>query len=344
VSSTATTTSPPLVSVVLPVRDGASTLPACVGSIQAQTLSRFEIVAVDDGSTDETSHLLERFAREDPRFRVLRPGRVGLVRALNLGLEAARGELIARMDADDLMHPERLEAQSTHLLEHPALALVACRVDLFPDESIQAGYREYVRWQNECVEPDEIAARIFLEAPFAHPSVMVRRTVLAEVGGYREGQFPEDYDLWLRMHAAGHRMAKLPRTLLSWRESPSRTSRIDPRYARPAFDALRAEYLARDARLHGDRRVVVWGAGRRTRQRARLLMQRGVHPVAWIDIDPRKIGQVYDGLPVLAPGRLAGTPKPFVLVYVTNHGARELIAESLRGLGYSAGSDYLFVG
>jgi glycosyltransferase involved in cell wall biosynthesis len=334
----------PEVSIVLPFRDAAETLPECLESLRRQTLAGFELLAVDDGSEDGSAALVEAAAREDGRVRLLRPGRVGLVGALNAGVAAARADLLARMDADDLCHPERLEAQRDELRASPDLALVGTQVELFPEELVKAGYREYVRWQNSCLSPEQIAAEIYIESPFAHPSVMLRRAVFERLGGYAEGPFPEDYELWLRMHAAGMRMAKLPRVLLSWRERPGRASRVDPRYAREAFDRLRARFLAQDPRLRGGRPLVCWGAGRRTRLRARHLLDQGVRPAAWIDIDPNKVGHVVWGLPVYPREWLDRRPRPFVLVYLTAHGAREDAVSHLEAWGYKAGEDYLAVG
>ena len=335
----------PAVSIVLPVRDAADTLSECLHSIRAQTLADHEVIAVDDGSVDGSPDVLATFARDDGRVRVLRPGRVGLVAALNLGIESSRAPLVARMDADDVMHPERLAAQADHLHRHPDLALAGTRVELFPDELVQGGYREYVRWQNALTEPDDIAANLYVESPLAHPSVMMRRDVALRLGGYADGPFPEDYELWLRIHAAGLRMGKVPRVLLRWRERPARTSRVDPRYAREAFDALRARYLANDARLRSARETVVWGAGRRSRLRARRLMELGLRPAAWLDIDPAKIGHRVWDLPVHPAEWLEGRrPRPFVLVYVNNHGARDLIAARLAEWGYRVGDDWLAVG
>ncbi len=337
-------TPPPAVSIVLPFRDEAAHLPECLGSIRRQTLQDWELVAVDDGSSDASPDIVRALAASDPRIRLMQPGRVGLVAALNLGVREARAPLVARMDADDVMHPGRLRLQRDWLDAHPDVALVASQVELFPEERVRGGYREYVRWQNAVVTPEEVAANLYVESPFAHPSVMLRKEALEAVGGYAEGPFPEDYELWLRMHHAGMRMGKVPRVLLSWREREDRASRTDPRYARAAFDALRADWLARDPRLNAGRKVVVWGAGRRTRLRARLLMERGVRPAAWLDSDPDKIGPVVWRLPVHPPVWLERAPGPFVLVYVASHGARDLIAARLAEMGYRIGEDWLAVG
>lgn len=335
----------PSVSIVLPFRNEAAFLPECLASIRAQTLGDWELIAIDDGSDDASAEIVARLAEADARVRLLRPGRVGLVAALNLGIAEARAPLVARMDADDVMLPERLQAQRDYLDAHPDVALCGTRVEPFPADEVRGGYLEYLRWQDGCVTPEQAAAGIYVESPFAHPSVMARTAVLRAAGGYTDGPFPEDYELWLRLHAAGQRMGKVPRVLLRWRERGGRTSRVDARYAREAFDALRADYLARDPRLHAGREIAVWGAGRRSRLRARLLMDRGIAPAAWLDIDPKKIGHRVWGLPVHPPEWLAARePRPFVLVYVNNHGARDLIAARLGEMEYVAGKDWLGVG
>jgi len=334
-----------LVSILLPYRNAESTLEECLDSIRGQTLVDYELLAIDDHSTDDSLALLTRYAATDPRIKLLHNPGQGLVDALNHGLYQASTPLIARMDADDRMRPDRLLLQYTHLQQHPKTTLLGCGTRLFPDHEIRSGMREYVCWQNQCNQADHIADEIYIEAPFAHPSVMFRNEIILRVGGYRQGDFPEDYELWLRLHQAGHRMEKLSQTLLEWRDYPTRTSRIDPRYSRAAFDTLRAGYLASDPRLLSRRKeFVIWGAGRKTRLRCRHLLAKGFTPRAWIDIDPRKIGNSLQGVPVVAPQWLAEGDQYFVLVYVANHGAREIIIRELEELGYRRGSDYLVVG
>ncbi|MEW6648004.1 MAG: glycosyltransferase [Pseudomonadota bacterium] len=335
---------PPLISVLLPFYNAASTLDETLRSIRAQTLTQFELIAVDDGSSDASAEIVRRHAQEDARIRLLQPGRQGVVGAMNSALAAARSTIVARMDADDVMAPERLERQYELLCAQPHLAAVGSQVRLFPEEQIQGGFHEYIRWQNACLSAQDIADEIYVELPIAHPSLMFRRDAVLALGGYRDGPFPEDYDLLLRLHQAGHAMAKVPAILLHWRESGGRLTRTDPRYSREAFARLRTEFLARDPRLHSGRPLAICGAGRRTRQRAQLLLDHGFQPVAWIDIDPRKIGNAVHGVPVHPPQWLAQKAKPFVLSYVTNHGARDIIAAQLQALGYERGRDYLMVG
>ncbi|RLJ17792.1 glycosyl transferase [bacterium endosymbiont of Escarpia laminata] len=331
--------------IILPFRDAATTLDPCLDSIRQQTFRDFRLLAINDHSRDDSCSVVQQHANCDKRIRLLHNPHPGLVNALNFGLMQATSPLIARMDADDLMDQQRLQLQLDYLQQNKIITLVGCQVRLFPKNLIHAGYREYVRWQNQCLDPDEIAADIYIESPFAHPSVMFRRKAIIETGGYREGMFPEDYDLWFRLHRAGHRMAKLPQILLDWRESENRTSRQDPRCSREAFDWLRAHYLARDPLLLARRdELVIWGAGRKTRKRCQRLLEQGFQVKAWIDIDPRKIGNRLQGVPVVSPEWLLQESKPFVLVYVTNHGARDLIRQELEDMGYRRRVDYLMVG
>ncbi|MDH5324013.1 MAG: glycosyltransferase family 2 protein [Gammaproteobacteria bacterium] len=338
----------PRVSVVLPVRNARETLDECLQSVTEQTLTNFEVIVVDDGSSDGSAAKLAYWAQRDFRLKIVSQGPQGLVNALNNGLGQAKAPYIARMDADDVMHPQRLELQWSHLERHTEVGLVACQVELFPGEDVQAGYREYLRWQNQCLEPADIAKEMFVESPLAHPSVMLRKALLDQHGTYRQGEFPEDYELWLRLNHAGVKMRKLPRVLLYWRESSERTSRVDPRYARSRFDWLRAEYLAKHPLLQRGRPIVYWGAGRKTRQRSALLINKGFNPFAWIDIDPKKIGNRIQGALVQPAQWLQQTKvrarKPVVLSYVTNHGARDLIASQLERYGYEQGEDFLMVG
>ena len=335
----------PAVAVLMPVRNAAATLDACLDSIQAQSFRDFELLVVDDASTDDSREVVAARAPSDPRIRLLGAPQRGLVACLNEGLARARAPLIARMDGDDLMDAERLAAQQEYLHGHPDVDVVACRVRAFPEDRVQAGMREYLRWQNACIDSDSLRDEVYVECPITHPSAMFRRATVVDAGGYRDGDFPEDYELWLRLTENGGRLAKIERCLLHWRQHEGSLSRRDPRYSREAFDRLRARYLARDSRLNSGRAPVFWGAGRRTRRRTTHLLARGFAPCAWIDVDPRKIGNSIAGTPVMAPEWLGEQrPRPFVLTWVASHGARENIAAALASMDYERGTDYLAVG
>ena len=335
----------PLVSVLLPFHNAADTIGDCIDSILAQTLADFEVIAVNDFSDDDSLHVLQDYG--DDRIKLVDNEHRGLVSALNTGLAYCASPLVARMDADDIMYPNRLLKQYEYMRSHHDVVLLATRARKFPEVSIRNGYREYMRWQNSVVGNDDIHNQIYIESPFAHPSVMYRRDSVIAAGAYRYGEFPEDYELWLRLLHMGHRMEKLAEVLLDWRESEQRLSRVSDNYSRDAFDRIRADYLSRDKRIH-NKRIAFWGAGRKTRQRARHLLDKGYEPAAWIDIDPKKIGNRINGIEVVEPAWLEQSivdgDKPFVLNYVTNHGARDITRHYLQRIGYVMGKHYLEVG
>ncbi len=333
----------PLISVVLPIYNAAGTLPAALSCLSAQDFHDFEIIAVDDGSTDKTQEVLSRFSRKDPRVKPVFQEHKGIVAALERGVAEAKGDLIARMDADDVCRVSRLGLQGALLQNRPDLGLVSCRVEFGGRGKGRAGYARYVDWTNGLVDFEQISLHRFVESPFAHPSVMFRKELIGRYGGYRDGPFPEDYELWLRWMEAGVRMEKLPQVLLTWNDPPGRLSRNDPRYDTSAFYGLKAKYLslwlARHNPHHPD--VIVAGAGRTTRKRAEMLCDFGVNITAYLDIDPRKIGHKIKGRPVLHREHAPGPEACFVLSYVAAHGAREDIQGFLEAKGFQLGRHFI---
>lgn len=332
----------PLVSVVMPARNAGATVARAVASIQGQTFRDWELVALDDGSKDATRFILIEMAQLDPRIRVLRT-KAGIAGALNAGVAAAAGEFVARMDADDECASDRLERQVAFLQAHPDIGVVGSRVAFGGDRAAAEGYALHVDWVNSLLTPEEIHLNRFVESPFAHPSVMFRRALVHEHGTYRDGDFPEDYELWLRWMDAGVQMAKLPESLVVWNDLPDRASRTDPRYSPEAFYRLKAFWLAEwlKREVEAPREVWVWGAGRPTRQRAAHLAGHGVRIAGYIDVDEKKTGRKVGGVPVVGPEQLPAREQAFVLGYVGTRGARDLIRAQLVRAGRREGRDFL---
>jgi hypothetical protein len=270
---------------------------------------------------------------------VLRSKGAGLPAALELAARAAAAPLLARMDADDEALPDRLERQADFLSGRPDLAACGCRVRLFPDSRIGMGYRRYERWLNGLLEPEAVRRDLFVECPIAHPTLMIRADVLRALGSYRDAGWPEDYDLLLRLHRAGLRAANLPETLLRWRVRPGRHSLVSSAYAPDSFRRCKVHFMV-SGELPECRALVVWGAGRVGKPLVRELIRQGRRPAAFVDVDPRKIGQEIHGLPVLPPAGLADHPGAYVLVAVGAPGAREEIRGELRALGREELRDY----
>jgi glycosyltransferase involved in cell wall biosynthesis len=347
----------PRVSVVLPVYNEAELLPAALESVLRERCDDLEVVAVDDGSTDETPRVLAEVSARDPRVAVYPTERRGLVAALNEGLARASGEIIVRMDADDLSLPGRVSRQVAALDADPGLGLIGGQVVAAGPAGAPpgGGMARYVAWQNSLTTHEAICRDLFVESPLVHPSIAARASLLRAAGGYRDGDFPEDYDLWLRLLigeagaplgrgrvGGGARAAKLEGPpVLEWRDRPRRFTRTDPRCRPEAFRRLKVEYLLRSYLLARPE-VVIWGAGLEGKPLAKELIARGASLAAFLDIDPRKIGQRISGARVLSAERLPTLRGTFVVVAVGAPGAREIIRAELARHGFLEGRDACF--
>ena len=204
--------SSPAISVVMPVHNGQEFLDASIGSIRAQTLRDFEFVIVDDGSKDRTAEILQWHAAEDPRIRIIAQTPKGIAAALNRGIQAASAPLIARMDADDVAKPERLARQFETLLRHPEAALIGSSYEVIDRAS------RLQRRVSLPTTPEEIDKTLMQQNCIAHPTVLMRRDCVLDVGGYRAAFLHcEDYDLWLRL-GESHDLLNIDEPLLSYRE------------------------------------------------------------------------------------------------------------------------------
>ncbi len=208
--------SAPLVTVLMPVRDGAAYLQAAASSILTQTLDALELLVVDDGSTDATPSILAQLEAADARIRVLRQGPEGLVAALNRGLREAKAPLVARMDADDVAAPNRLELQLAAMESGVALVGSAWRV-IGPGGAVR-------RVVQPPLSDADLRAALGKACVIGHPTVMMRRDPVLDLGGYRPAfLLAEDYDLWLRL-LDRHLVMCLPEVLLDYREHPGQAA------------------------------------------------------------------------------------------------------------------------
>ncbi len=338
----------PTVTVLLPYRDAAPTLDEAIDSIRAQRRADFELLLVDDGSRDQGPTIARRHARDDARLRLVTTGGVGLPAALALGLAEARAELVARMDADDVAHPERLRIQIAAMARAPKVAALGTLVEGFTTSGwpLGDGMLAYIAWLNELVTPEEHARDLFVESPLCHPSVMLRKSAVVSVGGYRDVAWAEDYDLWLRLEAAGFGLAKVPETLHKWRHHGGRATFRDPRYALPRFVEAKVHYLAPRLRAM-DRPLVAWGAGPTSKRFVRALEGEGLRFTAFFDIDPRKVGRTARGVPIFGPADLgaqaAAHPRPFFVAAVGSRGARSIVRARFLAHGFEEVRDFVCV-
>jgi len=344
----------PEVSILLPCYNAEAHLDECLESLALQSFDDFEIVAVDDGSADGTLDRLREHSRVDSRFRIFSRPHRGIAETLRAAVEESRAPLLARMDADDICHPERFALQVSFLRNHSDVDVVGSRVRLFPRESLKEGLLRYESWVNATRTHEQMLRDLFVESPLPHPSVMMRRKSLERVGGYRDKGWPEDYDLWMRMAHAGCRFAKVPEVLLHWRDWPERASRIDERFSSESFLDLKEHYLL-ETRLKDCKQVAIWGAGPVGKRWALRLQKREVEVTHFVDLDPRKIGKRIHGAEVVAATEVTRLRGRLILIAVGALSrqrdlsddpwlpARSEIREQLDDAGFTEGDDYLCI-
>jgi glycosyltransferase involved in cell wall biosynthesis len=329
----------PLVSVLLPARNAGATLAASLRSIQRQRFTDWECIVVDDGSSDDTLVRACEFAAADARFVIVATPPQGLVAALNTGLARCRGELVARMDADDLMHRDRLAAQVRALADAPTLWGVGTHVRIFPRAQLGAGWRTYERWLNGIDSAARVRAEAFVECPVVHPTLMLRRGALADLG-YRDVGWPEDYDLVLRALARGLEIGVVSRRLLAWRDGARRLSRTGAAYARPRFAAIKAAFLAEQFLAATDR-YVLWGYGGTGRALHRALATHGKRATHVIEVHPGRLGNTIHGASVVSPDVLPSLAPLPVVVSVARSGPRARIRAALAEMGFRETRDFV---
>ena len=333
-----------MVSVIMPVYNAAGTLDRAIDSMLSQDYGDLELILIDDGSTDQGSQKMKGWELKDPRIQLFSQEHSGIVAALLKGLHHARGKYIARMDSDDFSPQSRISRQVRFLEQNPGIDLVSGLISFDGDFDEQAGYARYVHWINSLKTHEEIALNRFIESPLAHPSVLFRSAALEQFGSYRDGDFPEDYELWLRWLEQGVKMAKIDQPVLYWNDRRERLSRNHPRYSFDAFYRTKAPYLARWLERHNPHHpnIVVWGSGRTTRKRVEYLQDEGIIVQAYVDIDPNKIGKEIHGIPVWAPEEVPAAGRCFVVSYVARYEANVMIEEALSEKGYRLGEHFIF--
>jgi len=343
-----------LVSFLIPAYNASATIEQAISSVFSQRdAPQLEVVVVDDGSTDGTAEAVGKLAHSDPRISLVSTRHRGQVTAALTGQAQCRGDFIARMDADDIAHPDRVAAQLDLFAGEPRLGVVGSQVRYFPRKHLRAGLLHYERWINSLLpEKDSVESihagiirELFVECPLANPSLMFRREAFEQIGGYRDFDgLPEDYDLIFRFAESGWLLAGVPRVLLYWRDQPDRTSRTDPRYSEQSFRRLKLHYLKK-LRLHGGRRAVsICGAGPVGKAWLKAFLAEGIRVRCLVEVNPRKIGKQIHGVPVVRAEDLPGMQDTgLILGAVGQKGARENVRANLDPLGFREGEDYIFI-
>lgn len=332
----------PEISVILPFFNAEDTLEAAVKSILNQTFSNFELLLVDNCSNDKSLSLAKKLAKDDGRICLLTEEKPGVAHAMNCGLRNARGKYLARMDADDISLPERLEKQVAYLKANSDIGLVGSKVKYVSHNKNTAGFKRFVNWVNAFHTSEEIEQNRFIEIPVVNPTILFRKEIYQKCGGCLQGPFPEDYEMQLRYLEAGIEMAKLKEPLLEWHDYSTRLTRTDKRYSTEAFFKIKAKYFAKwSARNNPFHPTIwIWGAGRKTRQRANFLEKEKLCIEGYIDISDSKttVKKLLHYQQIQGPGEM------FIVSMVTNPKAGQQIREYLINNNYKECKDFILMG
>ncbi len=330
------------VSVVLPFFNAEKTLQAAADSILNQSFANFELLLVNNNSSDNSLKVATQFVAKDLRVRLINEPKQGVANAMNCGLENAQGDFIARMDADDISLPMRLEKQLQYLQNNRETGVVGCHVKYVAHNKNTKGFERFVARVNSFYTPEAISLSRFVEIPLINPTIFFRKELFTKYGGNRDGDFPEDYEMQLRFLAAGVKMAKIPEPLLEWHDSATRLTRTDERYSTEAFLKIKAKYFYKWAEKNNPfhPNIWVWGAGRKTRQRAKLLENEGVKIIGYIDVVKNKTTQKQ----TIHFNDIPNKGSIFIVSMVTSYGADEEIKAFLLAKKYIEGADFILMG
>jgi len=284
----------PLVSIVMPVRDGLPYLQDCLDSIIAQSYSNWELHVVNDHSKDNTAQILEAYALADNRIIAHTSNGKGIIDALRLAYVNSSGKLITRMDADDLMPADKLALMVDVISKASPMTIVTGDVEYFSHRGISDGYKRYQDWLNSLGKMQSHWREIYKECVIASPCWMMHRTDFEAIGAFKSDTYPEDYDLCFRMYQHGCSILHLDKTLHHWRDHDTRASRNDEHYSDNRFLDLKLRYYKELECTENDT-VIVVGAGKKGKFIAKSLRESGVK-VTWVTNNRNKIGHKIYGI------------------------------------------------
>lgn len=330
----------PLVSILTPFKNTAQFLPECLDSIVAQTYSNWELLIVDDGSTDTSYRIVQQYAQQDQRIKLLKNNGNGIIDALRTAYGNSNGTMVTRMDSDDIMTPHKLETMVTDLQKHGEGYIALGLVKYFSDEGISNGYSRYQDWLNQLTRNGHNFSDLYKECVIASPCWMVHKTDLDNCDAFNPNRYPEDYDLVFRFYEAQLQCIPSAQLLHYWRDYSWRTSRTHEHYAMNYFLDIKMRYFLK-LNYNANRPLVLLGAGGKGKTMAKQLINAKV-PFHWICDNPNKIGRkIYDTLLHDYPS-LDTLINPQILVSIANDEAQNDIKALFKAKQLKAMSDFFF--
>lgn len=275
----------PLISIIMPVKNAELYLEQCMDSIVRQTYGNWELIAVDDGSTDKSMEILENYERFNPRIIVKESNEDGIIPALQLAFDNSSGQFITRMDADDMMPTNKLETFLA-AIQGKKKTIVTGKVRYFSDKKVSEGYRRYEEWLNTVVEEEDFRKNLYRECIIASPNWLVDRSCFENDFSISDLEYPEDYDMVFKWFEKGYSFKGINTVTHLWREHPERTSRNSENYQQKAFFELKTKRFIDHFKSQIDG-VQVIGAGQKGKLVSEILKRNNIN-FEWYDLNPKR--------------------------------------------------------
>lgn len=261
----------PKVSIIMPVKNVEDYIEDCIHSIRCQSFTDWELIVVNDHSSDVTQSRLDSFALADKRIQVYLNKGKGIIPALKLAFSHASAAFITRFDGDDIMPDNRLDTMVKAIEESPERTIVTGKLKYFSDQPISKGYQTYESWLNDRIDQKDHWQWIYRECVIASPNWIMRRNELSVMGGFNDLTYPEDYDLVLRWYQHDFTVQGLNQTTLHWREHAARTSRNSEHYKQAYFFRLKIKHFVKHEL--GNSALILWGTDTKAKLTASILQK-----------------------------------------------------------------------
>lgn len=329
-----------LISILIPFKNTENFIAECVTSIIKQNYKNWELLIVDDGSTDSSYSIVKKLADKNPKINLLKNPGKGIIAALKFAFKTSKGELITRMDSDDIMTPNKLDVLANSLLKHGKQHVALGLVKYFAKDGIKDGYKNYEIWLNNLTKTGNNYSEIYKECVIPSPCWMVYREDLKACGAFNPDTYPEDYDLAFRFYKHNFKCISCNEVVHNWRDYSSRASRTDDNYAENHFIPLKLNYFL-DLDFDKNKTLIVWGAGKKGKQIAKHLIDKEIN-FKWICDNPNKVGHNIYGKIMKPINVLKGIKNTQSIITVANKTAQTEILNYLKTLGKNNIEDYVF--
>jgi glycosyltransferase involved in cell wall biosynthesis len=330
----------PLISILTPFKNTEIYLGDCIHSILNQTYTHWELIIVDDGSTDNSYDVVNAFAEKDSRITLLKNTGSGIIDALQRAFSKSKGDFITRMDSDDIMLPNKLEVLLNNLITYGEKHVAVGLVEYFSETGVGEGYKSYETWLNNLTKTGNNYSEIYKECVIPSPCWMLHRNDLIACGAFNPHLYPEDYDLTFRFYKHNYKCIPCDMILHKWRDYSTRTSRTHVHYAQNHFTELKLRHFL-DIDYNKSKTLTIWGAGTKGKLMASILLEKHI-PFEWICDNPKKIGKAIYGKELKAFKALSKIENSQSIITVANKTAQMEIRGYLETLNLKPVKDYIF--